>query len=32
MEAELDADGRKLVFDALMAHHREILQPPGKPA
>ena len=32
MESELDADGRKLVFDALMAHHREILQPPTKPA
>jgi hypothetical protein len=32
MESELDADGRKLVFDALMAHHREILQPAGKPA
>ncbi len=32
MEAELDADGRKLVFDALMAHHREILQPTAKPA
>ena len=31
MEAELDADGRKLVFDALMAHHREILQPAAKP-
>lgn len=32
MESELDGDGRKLVFDALMAHHREILQPSGKPA
>ncbi len=32
MEAELDADGRKLVFDALMAHHREILHPSAKPA
>ena len=32
MQAELDADGRKLVFDALMAHHREILQPAAKPA
>ena len=31
MESELDADGRKLVFDALMAHHREILQPAAKP-
>ncbi|HTO46979.1 MAG TPA: DUF1631 family protein [Burkholderiales bacterium] len=31
MEAELDADGRKLVFDALMAHHRETLQPAAKP-
>ncbi len=31
MEAELDADGRKLVFDALMAHHREILQPAANP-
>lgn len=31
MEAELDLDGRKLVFDALMAHHREILQPAAKP-
>jgi len=31
MEAELDPDGRKLVFDALMAHHREILQPAAKP-
>jgi hypothetical protein len=30
MESELDADGRKLVFDALMAHHREILQPAAK--
>jgi Protein of unknown function (DUF1631) len=32
MESELDGDGRKLVFDALMAHHRELLQPSGKPA
>ncbi len=30
MESELDGDGRKLVFDALMAHHREILQPQPK--
>jgi hypothetical protein len=32
MAAELDPDGRKLVFDALMAHHREILQPAAKAA
>ncbi len=32
MESELDADGRKLVLDALMAHHREILQPAAKAA
>jgi hypothetical protein len=31
MEAELDADGRELGLDALMAHHREILQPAAKP-
>lgn len=31
MASELDPDGCKLVLDALLARHREILQPAAKP-